>query len=231
MASRALGLIEVYGMLGAVLAADAALKAADVKLLGNRRVRGGLTTVELIGDVAAIHASVEAGVEAVKDMNCYVTSHVIARLDEQVERMLLQKYEKQAAAPTVEEKTETETEIDAAPETEPDVAPQPVPQQEEPSKEESVELTVHPETLETLITETIVMPEEVIREASPKPKEGDGEVDEEVIHELAALEKMKVSELRSLAYQRNIPSLTKKEIKFANKATLISALLEKGVKE
>lgn len=89
MAIRALGLIEVSGMLSAIVASDAALKSADVNLLGNRRIRGGLTTVELYGDVAAVQSAVEAGVRALEGTNNLISSHVIARLDEQVENMLL----------------------------------------------------------------------------------------------------------------------------------------------
>lgn len=217
MANRALGLIEVYGMLGAMVAADAALKAANVTLLGNRRVRGGLTTVELLGDVAAIRASVEAGVDAVKDLDCYVTSHVIARLDEQVERMLLQKYETKQQKEEVEEPEEPEEEK--------------APEREEPGKKESQPLKVQPETLETLKKEHVDSPEETILEAIVVEQVERPEPDASTVLQVAELEKMKVTELRSLAYQRNIETLTKKEIKFANKTTLIDALLEEGVRD
>ena len=93
MAYKALGQIEVKGMLASILSADAALKAADVVLLGNRRIRGGLTTVQLLGDVAAVYAAVEAGVEAVENTNSLISSHVIPNLDEQVERMLMKTFQ------------------------------------------------------------------------------------------------------------------------------------------
>lgn len=123
MAIRALGLIEVSGMLSAIVASDAALKSADVNLLGNRRIRGGLTTVELYGDVAAVQSAVEAGVRALEGTNNLISSHVIARLDEQVENMLLKSIKtkkpkeseviKETQEPVIEEKPmieETETE-------------------------------------------------------------------------------------------------------------------------
>ncbi|UCE14947.1 MAG: BMC domain-containing protein [Candidatus Heimdallarchaeota archaeon] len=56
----ALGFIETYGRVGAVEAADAALKAADVKLISIRRVSGGLVTVVIKGEVAAVQSAVEA---------------------------------------------------------------------------------------------------------------------------------------------------------------------------
>ena len=58
---KALGLIEVRGKLGAILAADAAVKAANVTLFGSEVILGGLTTIHIIGDVAAVKAAVEAG--------------------------------------------------------------------------------------------------------------------------------------------------------------------------
>lgn len=180
MAYKALGMIEVRGMLGSLLAADAALKAADVELVGNRRIRGGLTTLEVMGDVAAVYAAIEAGVDAVKDLNCLISHHVIPNLDDQVEHMIMESFKK------------------ANPDSE--------------VKPEKVE--IKPETLEKLEPVMNEKPAEIVKTASE-----------------AALQKRKVVDLRSLAYQHNITSLTKKEIKFANKQTLIKALLEEGVKD
>ena len=67
---RALGMIEVRGFLGAISAVDAALKAANVELNNAETIRGGLTTIELVGDVAAVHAAVGAGVIVAKKLNC-----------------------------------------------------------------------------------------------------------------------------------------------------------------
>jgi energy-coupling factor transport system substrate-specific component len=77
----ALGLIEVYGYLGAIEAADAALKAANVNLIGCEIVRGGLVTVKIEGDVSSVKAAVEAAEVAIMKLNVLVTSHVIARPD------------------------------------------------------------------------------------------------------------------------------------------------------
>ena len=166
MAYKALGMIEVRGMLGSIIAADAALKAADVDLVGNRRIRGGLTTLEVMGDVSAVYAAVEAGVEAVKDLNCLISNHVIPNLDEQVEQMIMASFKKANPQIVVEPEPGVEAEI------------------------------------------------------SNEPEE-----------DKTAFQHLKVTELRSLAYQRNITSMSKKEIKFANKSTLINALLAEGVKD
>lgn len=211
MADRALGLIEVKGMLGAVLAADAALKAANVELLGNQRIRGGLTTVQLLGDVAAVYAAVEAGVDEVKNTNSFIASHVIPRLDEQVEHMLMKKYQKEERSDqSDQEKNNEELSADSI----------------EPSKAKT-QWTVKPETLETLEGERYETPEERIQKTLEE-QETDKKSGRTIL-ERAELERMKVVDLRSLAYKQNITNLTKKEIKYANKELLIRALLEKGV--
>ena len=61
MGKKALGIIETYGLTAAVVAADAALKSADVKLIGYEYARGsGLTTVKVVGDVGAVRAAIDA---------------------------------------------------------------------------------------------------------------------------------------------------------------------------
>lgn len=84
----ALGLIEVKGFLGAIEAADAALKAANVHLVGLEKVKGGLVVVKIKGDVSAVCESVEAGKEAAKRLGVLFTTSVISRIDENVLDML-----------------------------------------------------------------------------------------------------------------------------------------------
>ncbi|MFN8572718.1 MAG: BMC domain-containing protein [Gemmatimonadaceae bacterium] len=76
---EALGLIETRGLVGAIEAADAALKAADVKLIGTERADAGLVTVKLVGDVAAAKAAVDAGAAAAERVGQLVAVHVIPR--------------------------------------------------------------------------------------------------------------------------------------------------------
>ena len=76
---EALGMIETYGLVPSIEAADAMLKAAEVKLLERTFVKGGLVTVTVTGDVAAVKASVDAGAAAGLGERCLVTQHVIPR--------------------------------------------------------------------------------------------------------------------------------------------------------
>ena len=75
-----LGLLEVAGLLGAITASDAMVKAANVRLIGIEKARGlGWMTVKVTGDVGAVEAAVQTGVAITKDMNLYVAHKVIPR--------------------------------------------------------------------------------------------------------------------------------------------------------
>ncbi len=87
-AKEALGMIETKGLVGAVEAADAMVKAARVTLVGKEFVGGGLVTVMVRGDVGAVKAAVEAGSLAAKKVGELISVHVIPRPDEQVEGIL-----------------------------------------------------------------------------------------------------------------------------------------------
>jgi ethanolamine utilization protein EutM len=76
---RALGLIETKGLVGAIEAADAGLKAADVRFLGSERADAGLVTVLFGGEVAAVKAAVDAGAAAAERVSQLVSAHVIPR--------------------------------------------------------------------------------------------------------------------------------------------------------
>lgn len=79
MSSQALGLVETYGYVAAVEAADVCLKAANVELRGIELVTGGLVTVKVTGDVGAVKAAVEASRTAVEKVGHLISTHVIPR--------------------------------------------------------------------------------------------------------------------------------------------------------
>jgi microcompartment protein CcmL/EutN len=91
MKNSALGLIETYGFVGAVEAADAALKAAEVTVVDLVKVKGGIMTLTLQGEVSAVKASVDAGAASAERLGVLLSSHVIPRLDEEVWPMVLKK--------------------------------------------------------------------------------------------------------------------------------------------
>jgi ethanolamine utilization protein EutM len=78
---QALGLIETRGLVGALEAADAGVKAADVELAGLEYADAGLVTVHFLGDVAATKAAVDAGAAAAERVGQLVSVHVIPQPD------------------------------------------------------------------------------------------------------------------------------------------------------
>ena len=85
---EALGMIETKGLVGAIEAADAMTKSANVTLMGYEKIGSGLVTVMVRGDVGAVKASVEAGGAAAKRVGELVSVHVIPRPHEDVEAIL-----------------------------------------------------------------------------------------------------------------------------------------------
>lgn len=192
MANKALGLIEVKGYLGAVVAADAAVKAANVSLLAIETIKSGLNTVQLIGDVSAVTSAVEAALVLVRDKPYYLASHVIPRLDEQTAFLF---------------SSQKQDTISVLPLTE---------QQVLVSKEKIQQVNQWNPPADFHVEDFLTSKEIAeVREVVPSVEVGYSQED---------LSKLKVVELRRLAYREETISLSKKEIKFANKGQLIEAL-------
>jgi microcompartment protein CcmL/EutN len=163
----ALGLIEVKGYLGAIEAADTALKAANVNLIGCEIVKGGLVTVKIQGDVSSVKAAVAAAEIAALKLKVLITAHVIPGPDVSVWNF-------------VEDNTTK---------NKPEIINQ------EEKTQEMKEIEFESNTLDN----------------STSLKE--------------QLESKKASELRTLARSLRLDSLTKKQIKYANKNTLVEELI------
>ena len=74
---QALGMVETLGLVGATEAADAMVKAANVRLVSRQQVGGGLITIMVAGDVGAVQAAVDAGKAAAVAVGMVVSAHVI----------------------------------------------------------------------------------------------------------------------------------------------------------
>lgn len=86
--SNALGMIETKGLVAAIEAADAMVKAANVTLIGKEYAGGGLVTVMVRGDVGAVKAATDAGAAAAQKVGELVSVHVIPRPHADVENIL-----------------------------------------------------------------------------------------------------------------------------------------------
>ncbi len=85
----ALGMIETRGLIGSVEAADVMVKTANVRVLGTEYTKGGLVTVEIVGEVAAVKAAVDAAAAAAARVGTVVSTHVIPRPAEDLESLLV----------------------------------------------------------------------------------------------------------------------------------------------
>lgn len=90
MSREALGMIETKGLVGAIEAADAMAKSANVELVGYEKIGSGLVTVMVRGDVGAVKAATEAGSAAAKNVGEVVSIHVIPRPHSDTEKILPQ---------------------------------------------------------------------------------------------------------------------------------------------
>ncbi|HOJ61482.1 MAG TPA: BMC domain-containing protein [bacterium] len=88
MEGKALGLVETRGLVGAIEAADAMVKAASVTLVGKEKIGGGYVTVMVRGDVGAVKAATDAGAAAARKVGEVVSVHVIPRPHAEIEGIL-----------------------------------------------------------------------------------------------------------------------------------------------
>lgn len=86
--TNALGMVETKGLVGAIEAADAMVKSANVNLVGKEQVGGGLVTVMVRGDVGAVKAATDAGAAAAEKVGELVSVHVIPRPHTEVDAIL-----------------------------------------------------------------------------------------------------------------------------------------------
>ena len=86
--TNALGMVETKGLVGAIEAADAMVKAANVQLVGKEQVGGGLVTVMVRGDVGAVKAATDAGAAAAEKVGELISVHVIPRPHAEVDHIL-----------------------------------------------------------------------------------------------------------------------------------------------
>ncbi len=199
MKNSALGLIETFGYVGAVEAADAALKAADVTLVDLVKVRGGIMTLSLEGEVSAVKASVDAGAASAKRLGVLLSSHVIGRLDEEVWSIVEPK-----GKPLLDDPNPSNKEV-----------------------EKKVKVVVEKEKpLQGKVAELTSLNEPSKKLGKKKPTEEEKNLPKEEILSIDVMKNMKVVELRRIARKLDGIKIPKNQIKFSNKAELIREISE-----
>lgn len=214
---QALGMIETKGLVGAIEAADAMVKAANVNLIGKEKVGSGLITVMITGDVEAVKASVDAGAAAAQRVGQLIGVHVIARPHEDMEG-IFNKTKKDVTEISVEEKIENIQETVELTEQETE---QVIEKNIEIKTEEIVEdIPLENEKNENVIeTDEIDKKKELSRDELEAIFEKDG---------LKAIKKeiktANLSQLKKLIKEYSEISLNKKELSKINKDTIIDKI-------
>lgn len=198
---KALGLIETKGTLAAVEAADAMVKAADVTLVEKTRVGGGLVTITVTGDVAAVQAAVDAGVAAVERIaaSSLAAKLVIPRPHEELEILFTPKGPGGKTDPGVRDEEELEAEGAAVGETVEEVVGEVVGEVEE---------SPHP-----------ALPEKLDRQTLDSIIEKYG-----IAEGMAMADGLKVTALRTLAREYGELKISGREVSKANKQLLLEEL-------
>lgn len=198
---KALGLIETKGTLAAVEAADAMVKAADVTLVEKTRVGGGLVTITVTGDVAAVQAAVDAGTAAVERIaaSSLAAKLVIPRPHEELEILFTPKGPGGKTDPGVRDEEEPEAEDAAVGDAVEEVVKEVV---------KEVEESPHP-----------ALPEKLDRQTLDSIIEKYG-----IAEGMAMADGLKVTALRTLAREYGELKISGREVSKANKQLLLEEL-------
>lgn len=226
---KALGMIEVYGRVGAIEGLDSALKAANVSLVNMIRVGGGLTSVFVEGDVGAVKASIDAAAAAAERVGKLISAHVIPRPDAAVREML------DIALNDEFNGNKSGSDGNAEPKD----------QAETGQADASGADALSGKTEAIVDAEAEIGESEAVADAQTEIGESEGVMDAEAeieeeeagaaeahtsatpeVHaaDYEELEKMTVAQLRRLAREMQDYPLSKQEIKFAKKEDLLMAL-------
>ena len=212
---QALGLVETKGLVAAIEAADAMLKASNVQLVGKERALAGLVTIVVVGDVAAVKASVDAGAAAAQRVGELVSVHVIPRPDDQIGTILpigerkktltAEKIVKSKPTENIIKEEEVKEELIAVPKVKPDITTEEKPKKVGTTKTSS-------DTIERLKREALG---KKFDEKKTKKQTSSVEIN------MRELEKLNVHQLRRLARSTENFPIKGREISRANRGQLL----------
>ncbi len=246
---KALGMIETRGLVAAIEAADAMIKAANVTLTCKEQIGGGLVTVMVRGDVGAVKAATDAGAAAAERVGELIAVHVIPRPHEELEPILEPEPDRRPGGgrpqePGPPEAPEdaggAETPIEEASAEEKSEAEEPKAEmsiEEAPAEERSEAEEPEPATAEEdsegkkseaenfeaeAVTETPIeeAPAEETSAAEASPAAA------RVTYTLEELSGMSVARLRDVARRIGVNTMTRKEIRFAKKQELLERIVD-----
>lgn len=218
------GIIDTVGFTGAVTALDTCLKTADVEFVRYEKMSGGIVSIIIKGDVGAVSASVMAGIEAAAAVGEYRKHTIIARLDDQTEKLLGQLTNRSDQEPSDQEASDGSDATIAAegqplrPEAQVlfDKTRDPVPSPIDQGSEVDSEVEAN--------EELTAAASEALTDEIKEPK--DESKDQPLIYSEEALNVMTVSQLRRLARELSIKGISREKIKRSRKVDLVVNILK-----
>ena len=212
----ALGLVETRGLVAAIEAADAMVKASNVKLIGKEITKAALITIKVTGDVAAVKSAVDAGAAAASKVGELLSIHVIPQPDKQIVTIIPEISTDNVISgkqKTKIEKTPIKTE-ETKPEEKPIIEIKTEPSVEKPETETASE-TIARLRKEALGEESKTPKKPVKEEKKETDEKSSGEIN------LESLESLNVHQLRKLARSTEGFPIQGREISRANRSTLL----------
>ena len=240
------GYVETRGLVTAIEAADAALKAANVTLTNCYYVKGGIVTIEVMGDVAAVNAAVDAASESAKRLGNFLSSNVIARVASETKKILISDIGKKSDKQTETVQNDEKIEVEIVPE---EVVEQAVDENSDIQNENQVTEEQSEDITEKIETEE--KPEEVIQEITENEeaqqqndiiqeneevsvtetlKKKDEETKEEIKKAKKHYQDMKVADLKTKVNSLKL-GYTWNQIKTMPKKKLIEILIKNNQEE
>ena len=212
MADRALGMVETRGLIASIEAADAMVKAAKVKLLGKEKVQGGLVTILVEGETAAVKSAVDAGAAAAQRVGELVSTHIIPRPDDQIDQIVV----RNAALETKRYKQEPirEEKPEPVPEKKPERRRKQIKEDESSEETEPVFKSISSSTIDRLKEEAFGGTPTIEKSGKTKSKR-------EFKFSMAELEVMNVHQLRRFARDIESFPIKGREISRANRGELL----------
>lgn len=222
MADRALGMIETRGLVASIEAADAMVKAAKVQLLGKEKVDGGLVTILVEGETAAVKAAVDAGAAAAQRVGELVSTHIIPRPDDQIDAIIVRntsiETKRNKQKPISEKKPEPipEKKFEPVPEKKPERRRKQIKIKEKESSEE-----IEPIFKSSSSSTIDRLKEEALGGTSTIEKSGKTKSKGEFKFSMVELEVMNVHQLRRFARDIESFPIKGREISRANRGELL----------
>jgi microcompartment protein CcmL/EutN len=208
MADRALGMVETRGLVASIEAADAMVKAARVKLIGKEKVQGGLITILVVGETAAVKSAVDAGAVAAQRVGELISTHIIPRPDDQIDEVV-------EGIKSSEEKSVEELPVQSKKKPERIRRKAKIKEKEDEPEEKSPSDDTTSSTLDRLKREALGEATDEVKEARPTTSRT------ESTYSMQDLEVMNVHQLRRFARDFEEFPIKGREISRANRGELL----------